>query len=86
MVKILNTLADFVLLSWFLALSFLISLHLNTKPPPSPSYPFFHPVPSLHPHLMTILFILLSEIQVSFLGLSLLFSFFGSVEGSVGIL
>jgi hypothetical protein len=53
---------------------------------PNPPHPLSYAVPSLLPPLMTVLFPLLSETQASSLGPSLLFSFFGSVDCSMGIL
>jgi len=54
------------------------SLHLILNPPSLPAFP----LSSLHP-LMTILFPLLNETQVSSFMPSFLFSFFGSVEYSM---
>ena len=61
-------------------------LLLSTPDPESPNfppYPLFPTVLSLHWHLMSVLFPLLSEIQESSLVPSFLFSFFGSVECSI---
>lgn len=54
--------------------------------PSLPLHSFSYPVPSLHPHLRTAAVPLLSEIQISSFGTSLLFSFFESEDDSVGIL
>ena len=65
---------------------------ISTISPYSPSYPHslpypvFYPVPSLQPSLVSILFTLLGEIQASSLGLSLLHSFFESVDCNMFIL
>jgi hypothetical protein len=58
----------------------------DSDPLHSPPHPLYYPVPSLHLPPMPILFPLLSDIQTSFLGFSFLFSSFGSVEYSMGIL
>lgn len=54
--------------------------------PHSLPHPLSHPVPCFHLHHMTILFSILSEIEASSLGPSLLFSFFVSMDYSMVIL
>lgn len=73
--------ADFHSFSWTSILS--LPTH-NPEPTPFPS---LSPLPhSFHLPPITVLFPLLSEIQTSFLGLSFLFSFFGSLNCIMGIL
>ena len=49
-------------------------------------HPLSYPAPSLYPPLISVLFFLLKDIQASFIGCSLLFGFFGSVNCSIVIL